>query len=141
MHVGLTINHHFQESITEENEDDSDSDLDDASVDSDRNNIFSPELKMTKDEDIEPKVGLSNQKNQIHSPNISPLVSPRTAPNNSSTNPDIRSSKRESKFLHLLSNRFRDSTISDSLSSSPDMSSDHVSNGDEVCQITPISSH
>ncbi|CAK8572923.1 unnamed protein product [Lathyrus sativus] len=121
-----------KESIIEEIEDDSDSEHYDASVDSDKNNIFSPEPKTSiKDEDVEPKVYRSNQKNQMQSPNISPMQSPRTAPNYSSSNPQIHS-KKESKFLRLLSNRFRGSTISDhSLSSSPDISSDHIFNGDE----------
>ncbi|XP_061337548.1 putative E3 ubiquitin-protein ligase LIN-1 [Gastrolobium bilobum] len=124
-----------KESIIEENEDDSDSELDDASVDSDnKNNVFSPGKEMIKDEDTVPKVHLSNNKNQIHSPNISPLDSPRTAPNNSSTNPDIRS-KRETKSLRLLSSRFRDSTISDSLSLSPDMSTDHNFNSDNEVMV------
>ena len=44
-----------------ENEDDLDYELDDASINSDnKNNIFLPEMKMVKDEDIEPKVPLSN---------------------------------------------------------------------------------
>lgn len=130
----------MQESIIEENEDDSDSELDDASVDSDnKNSIFSPGMKIVKDEDTEPKVHLANQKNQIHSPNIfSPLDSPRSGPNNSSTNPDTHS-KREPKYLRLLSSRFRDSTISDSLSL--DMGTDHIFNSDNkvmVCQIRSI---
>ncbi|TKY51776.1 putative E3 ubiquitin-protein ligase LIN-1 [Spatholobus suberectus] len=121
-----------KDNIIEENEEDSDSELDDASVDSDnKNNIFSPGIRMVKDEDIEPKVHLSNQKNQIHSPNIfSPLDSPRTAPNNSSTNPDTHS-KREPKYLRLLSTRLRDSTISDSLSLSPD----HTFNSDNEVMV------
>ncbi|KAK7391558.1 hypothetical protein VNO78_19974 [Psophocarpus tetragonolobus] len=122
-----------KESIIEENEneDDLDSELEDASVDSDtKNNIFSPGMKMVKDEDIEPKVHLSSQKNQIRSPNIfSPLDSPRTDPNNSSANPDTNS-KREPKYLRLLSTRLRDSTISDSLILSMDMSTDHIFNSD-----------
>lgn len=126
--ISLMMNYQMQESIIEENEDDSDSELDDASVDSDnKSNIFSPRMGMVKDEDIEPTVHLSNQKNQIHSPNIySPLDSPRTGPNNSSTNPDTHS-KREPKYLRLLSSRLRDSTISDTLSSI-DMNTDHMFN-------------
>ena len=61
--IGLMINHHMQESIMKENEneDDLDYELDDASINSDnKNNIFLPEMKMVKDEDIEPKVPLSN---------------------------------------------------------------------------------
>ncbi|KAJ1435771.1 Zinc finger, RING/FYVE/PHD-type [Sesbania bispinosa] len=125
-----------KESIIEENEDDSDSELDDASVDSDnKNNVFSPEMKNIKDEDIGPKVNLSNQKNRIHSPEIfSPLGSPRTATNNASTNSDIRS-KRESKFLRLMSSRVRHSSISDSLSSSPDMSTEHIVNSDNEVMV------
>ncbi|KAJ1404791.1 Zinc finger, RING/FYVE/PHD-type [Sesbania bispinosa] len=125
-----------KESIIEENEDDSDSELEDASVDSDnKNNVFSPEMKIIKDEDIVPKVNLSNQKNQIHSPEIfSPLGSPRTATNNASTNSDIRS-KRESKFLRLMSSRVRHSSISDSLSSSPDMSTEHTVNSDNEVMV------
>jgi hypothetical protein len=136
------INHLMQESIIEEIEDDSDSEHYDASVDSDKINIFSPDLKTNiKDEDVEPKVYRSNQKDQMQSPNISPMESPRAARNRSSTNPHIHR-KKESKFLRLLSNRFRGSTISDhSLSSSPDTSSDHIFNGDEeeamVCHIRP----
>ncbi|CAJ1976591.1 unnamed protein product [Sphenostylis stenocarpa] len=115
-----------------ENEDDSDSELDDASVDSEsKNNVFSPGMKMVKDEDIEPKAPLSNHKNQIHSPNIfSPLDSPITGPNNSSTNPDTNS-KREPKYLRLLSTRLRDTTLSDSLSSSLEMSTDQIFNSDK----------
>ncbi|KAL5139249.1 putative E3 ubiquitin-protein ligase LIN-1 [Glycine soja] len=120
-----------KESIVKENEneEDLDSELDDASMDSDnKNNIFSPEMKMVKDEDIEAMAPLSNQKNQFHSPDIfSPLGSPRTGPNNSSTNPDTNS-KREPKYLRLLSTRLRDSTISDHLSL--DMSKDHILNSD-----------
>ncbi|GAU16937.1 hypothetical protein TSUD_36950 [Trifolium subterraneum] len=121
-----------KESIIEEIEDDSDSEHYDASVDSDKINIFSPDLKTNiKDEDVEPNVYRSNQKDQMQSPNISPMESPRAARNHSSTNPHIHR-KKESKFLRLLSNRFRGSTISDhSLSSSPDTSSDHIFNGDE----------
>ncbi|KAK2457361.1 putative E3 ubiquitin-protein ligase LIN-1 [Trifolium repens] len=121
-----------KESIIEEIEDDSDSEHYDASVDSDKINIFSPDLKTNiKDEDVEPKVYRSNQKDQMQSPNISPMESPRAARNRSSTNPHIQR-KKESKFLRLLSNRFKGSTISDhSLSSSPDTSSDHIFNGDE----------
>jgi hypothetical protein len=136
------INHLMQESIIEEIEDDSDSEHYDASVDSDKINIFSPDLKTNiKDEDVEPKVYRSNQKDQMQSPNISPMESPRASRNRSSTNPHIHR-KKESKFLRLLSNRFRGSTISDhSLSSSPDSSSDHIVNGDEeeamVCHIRP----
>jgi hypothetical protein len=136
------INQFMQESIIEEIEDDSDSEHYDASVDSDKINIFSPDLKTNiKDEDVEPKVYRSNQKDQMQSPNISPMESPRAARNRSSTNPHIQR-KKESKFLRLLSNRFRGSTISDhSLSSSPDTSSDHIVNGDEeeamVCHIRP----
>jgi len=61
--IGLMINYHMQETIIEENEnkDDLDSELNDASMDLvNKNNIFSPEIKMVKDEDIEPKVPLSN---------------------------------------------------------------------------------
>jgi hypothetical protein len=111
-------------------------------VDSDKINIFSPDLKTNiKDEDVEPKVYRSNQKDQMQSPNISPMESPKAVRNRSSTNPHIHR-KKESKFLRLLSNRFRGSTISDhSLSSSPDTSSDHIVNGDEeeamVCHIRP----
>lgn len=139
--IGLMINYHIQESIIEENEDESDSELDDTSVDSEnKNNIFSPGMKMVKDEDIEPKVHLSNQKNQIHSPNIfSPLDSPRTGPNNSSTNPDTHS-KREPKYLRLLSSRLRDSAISDSLTSSLDMSTDHMLNSDNEVMVYQIRS-
>lgn len=138
MFIGLMIIYHVQESIIEENEDDSDSELDDASVDSDnKDNIFSPEMKMIKDEDIEPKVHLSNQKNQIYSPNIfSPLDSPRTALNISSTNLDL-CNKREPKALRLLSSRFRDSAISD-LSVSPDMSSDQIFNSDNEVMVRLI---
>ncbi|BAT94636.1 hypothetical protein VIGAN_08125500 [Vigna angularis var. angularis] len=123
-----------KESIIEENEneDDSDSELDDGSVDSDRrNNILSPGLKMAKDEDIELKAPLSNHKNKIHSPDIfSPLDSPKAGSNNSSTIPDTNN-KREPKYLRLLSTRLRDSTISDSLSSSSlEMSTDHMLNSD-----------
>ncbi|KAL2324995.1 hypothetical protein Fmac_024053 [Flemingia macrophylla] len=123
-----------KESIIEENEDNSDSEIEDASVDSDnKNNIFSPGMKMVKDEDIEPKVHLSYQKNQIHSPNIfSPLDSPRTGPNNSYTNPDTRN-KREPKYLRLLSNRYMESTISDSLSL--DMNKDHNFNTDKEVMV------
>lgn len=133
------INYLMQESIIEEIEDGSDSEHYDASVDSDKINIFSPESKKNiKDEDVEPKVYRSNQKNQMNSPNISPMESPRRASNNSSTNPHIRR-KKESKFLRLLSNRFTGSIVSDhSLSSSPDTSSDHIFTADEevmVCQI------
>jgi len=134
----------MQESIIEEdeNEDDSDSELDDATVNSERkNNILSPGMKMVKDEDIEPKAPLSKHKNQIHSPDIfSPLDSPRAGPNSSSTNPDTNS-KREPKYLRLLSTRLRDSTTSDSLSSSLEMSTDHISNSDKeirVCRIRTI---
>lgn len=134
MCIGLVINCHMQEAIIEENEDDTDSEIDDASLGSDKNNIFSSGMNMIKDEYIEPKVDVSNQRNQIHSPNISPLDSPRTAPSNSSTSSDIRG-KRESKFLRLLSSRFRDSTISESLSSSLDMSSDHIFNGDDESMV------
>lgn len=137
------ISHLMQENIIEEIEDDSDSEHYDASMDSDKINIFSPDLKTNiKDEDVEPKVYRSNQKDQMQSPNISPMESPRAARNHSSSNPHIHR-KKESKFLRLLSNRFRGSTISDhSLSSSsPDTSSDHIFNGDEeeamVCHIRP----
>lgn len=115
-----------KEAIIEENEADTDSEIDDASMDSDKNNIFSSGMNMIKD--------VSNQRNQIHSPIISPLDSPISAPSNSSSNPDIRG-KRESKFLRLLSSRFRDSTISESLSSSPDISSDHIFNGDDESMV------
>ncbi|MED6135898.1 hypothetical protein PIB30_050991 [Stylosanthes scabra] len=125
-----------KESIIEENEnenedDDSDSELDDASMDSaNKSNIFSPERKAIKDENIEPKVHLSNQRNKIYSPSVSsPLDSPRTPQDNSSTNPHMRS-KREPKYLRLLSSRLRDSIISDSLTSSPDLSNDHILNSD-----------
>ncbi|MED6205903.1 hypothetical protein PIB30_022033 [Stylosanthes scabra] len=128
-----------KESIIEENEnenededeDDSDSELDDASVDSaNKNNIFSPERKAIKDENIESKVHLLNQRNKIYSPSVSsPLDSPRTPQDNSSTSPHMRS-KREPKYLRLLSSRLRDSIISDSLTSSPDLSSDHILNSD-----------
>ncbi|XP_019428406.1 PREDICTED: putative E3 ubiquitin-protein ligase LIN-1 isoform X4 [Lupinus angustifolius] len=116
-----------KENIIEENENYSESELDGVSVDSDnKNNIFSPEKKMIKDEYMEPNS--SNQKNQIYSPNLSPLDSRRTSLDNSSTNPDL-SSKREPKILRSLSSRFRDSAISD-LTLSPDMSSDHIFNSD-----------
>ncbi|KAK7278577.1 hypothetical protein RJT34_23609 [Clitoria ternatea] len=123
--------------IIEENEDDSDSEPDDdASVDSDnRNNIFSPGMKTDKDEDTEPKAHLSNQKNQIHSHSIFPRMdSPRSSPNNSSANPDTHS-KREPKCLRLQSSRFRDSTISDPLSLSLDMSTDHIYNSDNEVMV------
>lgn len=124
-----------KESIIEEIEDDLDSEHYDASVDSDKINIFSPEPKKNiKDEDVEPKVYRSNQKNQMNSPNISPMESPRRASNYSSTNPLRR--KKESKFLRLLSNRFTGSIVSDhSLSSSPDTSSDHIFTGDEEVMV------
>jgi len=136
----------MQESINEEdeNEDDSDSEFDDASVNSERkNNILSQGTKTVKDEDIEPKVPLSNRKSQIHSPDIfSPLDSPKAGPNNSSTNPDTNR-KREPKYLRLLSTRLRDSTTSDSLSSSLELSTDHILNSDKeimVCRIRSIQS-
>ncbi|KAK7268600.1 hypothetical protein RIF29_21301 [Crotalaria pallida] len=124
-----------KEIIIEENEHDSESELDDASVDSDnKNNVFSPEMKMAKDEDTEQKVLLSNQKNQIYSPNIfSPLDSPRTSLSNSSENTNL-SSKREPKTLRLLSTRFRDSTISD-VTLSPDISSDEILNSDNEVMV------
>ena len=124
-----------------ENEDDLDYELDDASINSDnKNNIFLPEMKMVKDEDIEPKVPLSNQKNQIHSPDIFSLLldSPRTGPNHSSTNPDTNS-KTEPKYLHLQTTHLRVSTISDHLSLH--MSKDHILNSDNevmLCQIRSI---
>ncbi|KAL9318046.1 hypothetical protein ACSQ67_014563 [Phaseolus vulgaris] len=108
------------------------SEFDDASVNSERkNNILSQGTKTVKDEDIEPKVPLSNRKSQIHSPDIfSPLDSPKAGPNNSSTNPDTNR-KREPKYLRLLSTRLRDSTTSDSLSSSLELSTDHILNSDK----------
>ncbi|KAE9619224.1 putative transcription factor WD40-like family [Lupinus albus] len=118
-----------KDSIIKENDNYSESDLDGVSVDSDnKNNIFSPEKKIIKDEYIEPKEDSSNQKNQIYSPNLSPLDSRRTSLDNSSSNPDL-SSKREPKTLRSMSSRFRDSAISD-LTLSPDMSSDHIFNSD-----------
>jgi len=139
VHIGLMINYHMQESIIEENEneDDSDSELDDGSVDSDRRNtMLSPGMKMVKDEDIEPKAPLSNHKSKIHSPDIfSPLDSPKAGPNSSSTNPDTNN-KREPKYLRLLSTRLRDSTTSDSLSSSSlEMSTDHMFNSDKEIRV------
>nr|D1FP57.1 RecName: Full=Putative E3 ubiquitin-protein ligase LIN-2; Short=LjLIN; AltName: Full=RING-type E3 ubiquitin transferase LIN-2 [Lotus japonicus]ACL14423.1 putative E3 ubiquitin ligase [Lotus japonicus] len=125
-----------KDTIIEENEDDSDSELDNESVDSDdKNNIFSPGMKMMKYEGVETKVDLSCQRNQIPSPDIfSPLDSPRTAPNNSSPNPDMHS-KRDSKFLRLSSSRIREPTISDSLTSSPDISIDNISNADNEVMV------
>ncbi|KAH1222164.1 putative E3 ubiquitin-protein ligase LIN-1 [Glycine max] len=55
----------MQESIMKENEneDDLDYELDDASINSDnKNNIFLPEMKMVKDEDIEPKASKNTQR-------------------------------------------------------------------------------
>ncbi|XP_015941043.1 putative E3 ubiquitin-protein ligase LIN-1 isoform X1 [Arachis duranensis] len=119
-----------------ENEEDSDSDLDDASVGSpNKNNVFSPERKAIKDNNIEPKVHLSNQRSKIYSPSISsPLDSPRTPQDKSSLNPHMRS-KREPKYLCLLSSRLRDSIISDSLTSSPDLSTDHIMNSDHEMMV------
>lgn len=118
----------MQESITEEYEDDSDYDLNDvAYVDSDRKTqtIVSPRMKMTKDEDIEPKVYQSNRKNQIYSPTVFyPLDSPRAPPMNPSSKLDTHT-KGETKSLRLLSRRFSDSTISNSSPLSPHMSTDH----------------
>ncbi|KHN11218.1 Putative E3 ubiquitin-protein ligase LIN-1 [Glycine soja] len=54
-----------EESIMKENEneDDLDYELDDASINSDnKNNIFLPEMKMVKDEDIEPKASKNTQR-------------------------------------------------------------------------------
>ncbi|XWS67032.1 hypothetical protein CRYUN_Cryun05aG0251500 [Craigia yunnanensis] len=116
--------------LPQENEDGSDYEHHDASVDSEdqSNEVQSSKgLKITKDKEIGSTVQPTKLMNRTRSPSIfSPVDSPKTSSSkNSSPKPHVNSKKESKSILRLLSCRITDSSDPASLPISPCKSNDH----------------
>ncbi|XP_022767512.1 putative E3 ubiquitin-protein ligase LIN-1 isoform X2 [Durio zibethinus] len=116
--------------IPEENEDDSDYEPNDASIESEDqfDEVQSSKgRKMTSDKEIGTTVQPTKLMNQTRSPSIySPVDSPKTSSSkNSSPKPDVNSKKESKSFLRLLSCRITDSSDPTSLPIPNCKSNDH----------------
>ncbi|XP_024026587.1 putative E3 ubiquitin-protein ligase LIN-1 [Morus notabilis] len=120
-----------QEGLLEENEDESDYDQDDASMDSNdkAQRLHSPgSSKTINDKETEENVQTSKMKALIHSPTVfSPFCSPKPfPPNMSSPKPEVQCRNNEPvTLLRLKSVRLTDSASATSLPVSPPMSNDY----------------
>lgn len=120
-----------QEGLLEENEDESDYDQDDASMDSNdkAQKLHSPgSSKTINDKETGENVQTSKMKALIHSPTVfSPLCSPKPfPPNMSSPKPEVQCRNNEPiTLLRLKSVRLTDSASATSLPVSPPMSNDY----------------
>ncbi|WRX24164.1 WD40 repeat - like 10 [Theobroma cacao] len=122
--------------VPEENEDDSECEPNDASIDYEDqcNEVQSSKgMKMTKDKEIGSALQPKKLRNRTHSPSIfSPLDTPKTSSSKSSSPKPEGNSRKESKsILRLLSCRITDSSDPTSLPISPCKSNDHsISSGE-----------
>ncbi|KAJ9186445.1 hypothetical protein P3X46_002017 [Hevea brasiliensis] len=134
--VGSTLSHNLeeptmgdpQETILEENEDDSDREPNDGNLDSEdksRQLVTLSSMKISENKETGTSIKSSKANIRTHSPTIfSPIDSPKTfSPKVFSPNPDVHSKKESRSLLRLLSSHVTDSNIAPSLAVSPPMSS------------------